>query len=607
MPGRRHFIAMLIGTLTVLVAVVAASAVASTTSGSSPLVWTKAVNPVRTDADAPGLEAVSCPVNGFCAAIDDDSDVLTSSAPSSGASSWRITTFQGGEDYLSAIDCPASALCLVGDGSGNIWHSSDPGGGYRQWHSVHLEHPINTDGFSGIACPTTTMCAVSDDNGNVWTTTDPVGGKSAWHHAVVPYERDDYVNEPIQCSSTRFCWIEIELSGNREQLWKTTNPLHGDWTKASGSAPAPAATPTVSCPSSGFCVQVGNSGEVSTGPANSGPWTSGQINGWSPLTAVDCLTAFNCIAADSAGNLLHTAPDTAVDQATSVTWTAGHVPGQYFLNGLSCVSQSLCLAGAKGAVMVSHQPMGPATSWSETEIPALKGATVTSISCPSTKLCTATTARGSVLATTDPGGPGSDWKLEKQLSTLSTYGGNEAQYLTFINCPRVHLCFAGTPYSTYLEGTTAGVLLSSNDPTKPSSWHGVRLGFNGISCPTTRLCVAMRLPQASAGGDTIAYSSDPTAGKQAWKLEAFRRLTVPYSIGPSASISCANAHLCVAAGSDNAHHGIGAVAVSTDPTKADSWKVQDLAGSQLVGVSCSQSGQCVAWAENGAIYFATLR
>jgi hypothetical protein len=600
MPKRRCVTGMLIVMAVMLSAVIATSAIAAVSHASPQITWSKAANPVRSDADPSDLFAVSCPTAGACAAIDEDSDVLTSENPSAGASSWKITTLPG-LGYLSTIDCTKASFCLIGDGDGNVWHSADPSGGYRQWHRVHLERPINSDGFSGMSCPTAGLCVVSDDNANIWATTKPGGGASAWHHSKVPYTGAN-VNGPIQCSSAKLCWVE-EQEAHTRQLWETTTPLKGGWKKASGPAPQPAIKPAISCPNSGFCVKVGNSGAVATAPSSSGPWTGGQINGWSPLSGVDCVASWNCVGVDSAGNVLTSHPKTVTAKTTGVTWTAGHVPGQKSLNGVACPSAHLCLAGVKGAVLITHNPSGPASGWTKTAIPALKGATVEAISCPSTKLCTLATARGSVAASTNPAGPGTSWKLEKQLPSLSTYGGNVNQALTYAYCPSTHLCFAGTPSSAYLEGTTPGILLSSSDPGKPSSWHGVRLGFNGISCPAKNLCVAMRQPPLTGGAGAIAYSHKPTGGKKSWTIESFTRLGIGYSATASSSFSCSSAHFCVAVGSDNAHSGAGAVAVSTSPTNGKSWKVTDLTGSQLIGVTCSRSGQCVAWAEDGSLFF----
>jgi len=155
--------------------------------------------------------------------------------------------------------------------------------------------------------------------------------------------------------------------------------------------------------------------------------------------------------------------------------------------------------------------------------------------------------------------------------------------LTGISCPTTRLCVATDQ---------AGEVIGSADPVGGSgAWSaaqitpsGIGVNLAGISCPSSTLCVAID----PATGQ--AYSSaDPTGGASSWQAATIE----PQQLGggPAAdlqSVSCASASLCVAV--DDA----GNVFTSTDPA-GGAWQMASVnEGNQLDGVSCPSAALCVA-------------
>jgi hypothetical protein len=105
---------------------------------------------------------------------------------------------------------------------------------------------------------------------------------------------------------------------------------------------------------------------------------------------------------------------------------------------------------------------------------------------------------------------------------------------------------------------------------------GSPYGLNGVSCPSSGLCVAV-----DWAGDVVT-STNPTAATPTWTV------TSVDGSNELRGVSCPSSGLCVAV--DNA----GDVVTSTNPTAATpTWTVTSV-GYALAGVSCPSSGLCVA-------------
>jgi hypothetical protein len=192
-----------------------------------------------------------------------------------------------------------------------------------------------------------------------------------------------------------------------------------------------------------------------------------------------------------------------------------------------------------------------------------------------------------------------------------------------VSCPSKSLCVAvGLGHLEELSGrgedhyTDTPTLAFSQAPTGDlAQWHVVNLpypigpgkscvagepgchegggGFNGVSCASQKLCVAV-------SGDGFLYvSTEPTAGADAWS---------PTVIGEGklslTAVSCASPSLCVAvAGGPNASNG--KVLTSTSPTSG-SWQMTQLSSSlNFRGVSCATPSFCLAVTGEGQIFVST--
>jgi hypothetical protein len=141
-------------------------------------------------------------------------------------------------------------------------------------------------------------------------------------------------------------------------------------------------------------------------------------------------------------------------------------------------------------------------------------------------------------------------------------------------------------------------------PAGASTWTGVQLpGVSGtvfgLSCPSASLCVA------SAGGNAIASSTNPSGGAAAWRVAypgAGPGLPNQHEIR---GISCPSPQLCVAVSFE------GLIYTSTDPGSggAGSWSIIEMdpdgPNAHLYGVSCPTSSFCVAVGGRGEIFTST--
>jgi YVTN family beta-propeller protein len=197
------------------------------------------------------------------------------------------------------------------------------------------------------------------------------------------------------------------------------------------------------------------------------------------------------------------------------------------------------------------------------------------VSCPSSALCVAVDSLGNVVTSTNPtalsGQQGAEPGSGATWTPLTIDPGVS---LNGVSCPSTGLCVA--------VGTDGSVAIST-DPTDGSSanWTVTQVdgaALNAVSCPSMSLCALV-----DDNGNVLTSTTPATAPN--WVLAA---------ADPGASlraISCTPAgELCVAA--DDA----GSVVSSTDPTGgAATWTVNDIdPGSGLAGVSCPSTTLCLA-------------
>lgn len=209
--------------------------------------------------------------------------------------------------------------------------------------------------------------------------------------------------------------------------------------------------------------------------------------------------------------------------------------------------------------------------------PFARGNLMTASSCPGAGLCAVADDVGNIFTSTDPASTTDNWRA----AAVSPGHG-----IGFLTCPATNFCVA-------LE-TVKGreLILTSVNPTGGRrAWTQARapMLLRAISCPSTRLCVAV-------GKGAITTSTNPTAGQHSvWKVTSF---------GPQLSsiritgVSCPRPALCVA-GDDE-----GNVYTSKNPTGGKSaWTITTVvADAALKAVTCPSASFCAAIETFGLVY-----
>ncbi len=173
------------------------------------------------------LRGISCPAINFCAMVLSDisdatsadpgnatSDVLTSTQPLGGATTWSRTEITQESDNvaLSTIACPSSRLCVAGGGYGEVgsWieTSSDPMGGSSAWSGGAIDQSIGASGpgqyaLIDLGCPTSGFCVGFLVDQEVEVSDDPAGGFQTWRMVPGRYEVDGVA----WCTAQRECAV----------------------------------------------------------------------------------------------------------------------------------------------------------------------------------------------------------------------------------------------------------------------------------------------------------------------------------------------------------------------------------------------------------------
>ena len=296
-------------------------------------------------------------------------------------------------DSLSAASCPSAQFCVAvgatsqsgnGNGNGNtkltVTLAEEWAG--NAWSVMPTPNPTGPNNatyvLTGVSCPSSTFCTAvgyENDGGNKYVTVIEQWDGSTWQLADTntAAAAPTYVLQAVSCPSSTFCMAV----GN-----DPTQAVAMDWNGTSWStlqAPSPGTynfLDGVSCPSATSCIAVGNS----QGDGNSVPDTvladqwDGQTwkatnavvpSGDSWLDSVSCASITFCLAvghtttASSSGKGLSEAWDgtTWYSEATSDPSTNTR------LDAVSCVSPNYCVAGGQsdaGAAAEVWQPQPPA-------------------------------------------------------------------------------------------------------------------------------------------------------------------------------------------------------------------------------------------------------
>jgi hypothetical protein len=298
-------------------------------------------------------------------------------APSTGAAAdaWSGPTTIDNSNPPEYIACPASTLCVAVGTNGYAQMFNGTSWGTPQF----VDPSLNLSGspLTSISCPSTSFCAAVDLagreiqwDGSSWTSPDQIDNTGNGMNAVA-------------CASASFC-VAGDGGGNGFV-----------YNGASWSGPIPINDTSnhedigdIACPSTAFCVAVGEAGSVETSTNGGATWTSPpQIIGSNNLTSVSCTSTTFCVAVDTAGNAY------AYNGATWTTTPIDTTNGQFgggSLDSVSCSSSSFCAAmdGFENVLMFNG------ATWTAPQQLETGASLHPGVSCPSASFCAAVDGGG---------------------------------------------------------------------------------------------------------------------------------------------------------------------------------------------------------------------
>ena len=539
------------------------------------------------------LVGLQCPSVALCVGVavynsdeDDGLDVVASTTPAAGPSSWIEENVS---DAPLQLSCPSTTLCAGAGSDGAVVTSEAPAS--HAWQSTKLATAV-----VDVDCPSTGFCAAIDSSGDVWTSTDPTGGSGAWTRSGA--------TKPLVTAAT----ADASAGG------------YGD-----------PVSENFSCSGPSLCVAAGPSGTVlvSTDPAGTGEWYPYTVT-VNTVTAVDCVPAVaECLAGDDRGDIsssvgaganawteLKTGFDAGIGSGASIgignlsctarlcvasplnstsppllanvpadggpwKWTAFTVTTHDPLVGIACPAANHCVAADQTRYVASANPKRGASSWearTEDDEYGDHDAGVLGMSCYS--------ASGCLAAVDDVGSGGLADSAGGQLARFDPAGGAHDVHLTSIGDGSILYvtCAQGTCVTGY-----PGAWLQSTHPALNSGWHTIKAPRFDVTCLRgNNSCVA--LPDGPFPG-----TAGPTL------------LTAPHRNGPWTSrtidpggqitgLACTSSRACVVV------DAAGRLLASTHPTAGPAtWHLSETDGFGFNGVACQNARSCVAVDNNGGV------
>ena len=539
-------------------------------------------------SQACALSAISCPTTSFCAIAGNSGDVATSTDPTDGTTAtatWAHIAHVNSVQLL-AMSCVTdmSGTTCAASNSQDIYISTDPqAGASGTWPLSH------SGGAGGVTCATTSLCvAVLGQTGSSIATADATDGASAtWSTAPLGPAFDGRIGH-VACMSATQC-LAVGNGFAATGTASTTTPQYGLGVTLSGSG-----TGSVSDGASLTCPGTSCSQEYSAGTQvtlTETPASGSTFNGWSgggcSGTSTTCVVTVNDPTSVAASFGL-SGPRPPQTGNPALFWGSSPVLADRAppledasdVNSLSCPSASLCAGvDSRGNIITTTNP-GTTAPWSQAS-PDPSASYVNDISCPATNLCVAVDSNGNVVTSTDPGdGPAALWTIENVASVHALYG---------ISCPSATFCATVDNQHVFV----------STDPSDGASAHWAdvgsidtnNFGFDDISCPSSKLCVAV-------DGDGYAWTSTNPTSPSSWTGNEIAFLS-----GKALNwISCTPAaDLCLAYDNNDETHW------TTDPSNPNSWQFETSidTATYVRDMSCPSSTLCVGADNNGDIVSST--
>lgn len=293
------------------------------------------------------LAAISCPTRAWCMAVDRSGRSIVYS---SGA--WhRPKQFGASADHPAGVDCARAAHCVAVDGLGRASTYTD-----GTWSRATR---IGSGSFFHVSCATVSSCVAVSASGEAAIRTF-----GHWHATTHP---DPALGglAAVSCASATRC-VGVDYSGGWLRFdgsrWTTARRIsyRGDESLQS-----------ISCPTSTFCMAVGNYARRLDGNT----WSAREGTHIRPYQ-VACASPKLCIAVGFSRR---------ASVYNGKTWTV-ETPSSDELSGVSCTRTFCEVSSAQGSVLTYR-----AGHWSAPH--KLLGSTVT-VSCAPGPFCLAYGSRG---------------------------------------------------------------------------------------------------------------------------------------------------------------------------------------------------------------------
>lgn len=317
------------------------------------------------------------------------------------------------------------------------------------------------------------------------------------------------------------------------------------------------------------------------------------------LSDVACASVKLCVAVDTTGYAIASTNPGAAKKPWGGPFKIDSVTGGS-LTSVSCPSVKLCVAvDAAGDVLSSTNPAGRSKAWTKpvridatTSGGSLVG--IAALSCPTTTLCVAvdSASPANILASTNPTGGASAWKIVKKL-------GGPASSIS---------CVATT--STLCVATGASAYVSTNPASTSGTWRatGVQTGggtFSGIACPSLTLCVAVGFGNTSTGLATA--TTTPRGAAASWTTTTVQLNPPNAGAGLFDGVGCFSNSYCVAVdsadnafGSSNAAGGVWGAQTDIEPISTSPTTNSAIGCATTVCVVVDNNGYAITGAKRGS-------
>jgi hypothetical protein len=274
-----------------------------------------------------------------------------------------------------------------------------------------------------------------------------------------------YPSPVVSCASASFC---VAVDQNSNAL--TYNG--SSWTSPAsikGSYPFELRFTSVSCPTTAFCVAVGEGQAVNY---SAGSWSQpSSIDAIGGLLAVSCPSATFCAAVDSGGNAL---------TYNGSSWTApSHIDTTAEgIGSVSCASSSFCIAADYEGKTMIYNGSAWTTPADTTEPEGIGG-----LSCASSSFCAAIDWSGNVLTYN-----GSAWSTPTNIGSAAAVSCLSSSFCVAVGINGNAHIYNGSAWTT-----EAGVISPSEG--------------DGLACASSSFCIATDMR-----GYAVTFAEHESAG-----------------------------------------------------------------------------------------------